>query len=186
MSKKQWNILRNVSRLYSCGPPKVPTDRTASGKKMSEQAFYDGKRTLHRIFSHTFYWWTVARRKKKSPPNKQFIPHHLSRVDRKNPHKKLAKLFFLVKAKIIFFRFGLLESFLLLFLLRLMEIPEEMFVEVVKREHDCEKRETIKMNPTWGGRLFADSIADYKAKWLEMSCGVKLIFGRKAESVLLL
>lgn len=33
-------------------------------KKMSEQAFCDGKRTLHRIFSHTFYWWTVARRKK--------------------------------------------------------------------------------------------------------------------------
>lgn len=53
----------------------------------------------------------------------------------------------------------MLESFLLLFLLRLMEIPEEMFVEVVKREHDCEKRGTIKINQAWGGRLSADSIA---------------------------
>lgn len=58
---------------------------------------------------------------KKSPPNKQFIPHHLSRGKKsRRTQKILAKLnFFLVKAKIIFFRFGLLVSFLLL--LRLLD-----------------------------------------------------------------
>lgn len=55
---------------------------SAERKKMSEQFFrlIMGRGFLHRIFSHTFYWWTWQRQmEKKSPPNKQFIPHHLSR-----------------------------------------------------------------------------------------------------------
>lgn len=115
-AKKQLNILRNVMWLYSCGPPKVPTYRTREGKKMSEQSTM-GRGFLHRIFSQAFYWWTWQSGRTKSPPNKQFIPHHLSREKNRTAYKKLAKFpFFLVKAKIIFFRFGLLVSLGAIFL----------------------------------------------------------------------
>lgn len=93
-TKKQLNILRNVVRLYSCGPPKVPTCRTSEEKKwvssfrMMERGLYTAYSRIRSIDGH-------GSEGKKSPPNKQFIPHHLSRgkkIVRRT--EKLAKLFF--------------------------------------------------------------------------------------------
>lgn len=85
---------------------------------------------LHHIFSHTFYWWTWQR--KKIPENKQFIPHHLSRVKvRKKTRETLFS--FAWKPKLYFsFWFGLFGGFFLL--LRLMEFQRMWIFSVATSE----------------------------------------------------
>jgi hypothetical protein len=78
---------------------------------MMERGFYTTYSRIRSIDGHG------SGSRKKSPPNKQFIPHHLSRGKNRTTYEKTREtLFFLplAKAKIIFFRFGLLVSFLLL------------------------------------------------------------------------
>ena len=109
MGKKQLNILRNVMWLYSCGPPKVPTYRTraATQKKVNEWTVFMMERGfLHRIFSHTFYWWTWQWQAEKNPRQINNSSRTIYLAEEKNRET----FFTLVKAKIIFFRFGLLVS----------------------------------------------------------------------------
>lgn len=104
----------------------VPTYRTQSGKKMSEQllrwewgeAFYTTFSRIHSIDGHG-----QCQAEKKSPPNKQFIPHHLSR-GQKSQQKNSRTFFFLAKSQNYIFSVW----FVAFFLLRLLEIPEEMDV----------------------------------------------------------
>lgn len=118
--KKQLNILRNVMWLYSCGPPKVPTCRTKgntenTGKKkwvnsvfMMEREHYTAYSRIRSIDGH-------GSGKKKSPKinNSSRTIYLAGKIAQhtKKIKKTRETLFYAVKAKIIFFWFGLLVSF---------------------------------------------------------------------------